>query len=152
MMEPDHVNETSSHDFTPVAAGGDIRNGPRGLDHLGQELLAEWGQAERASQNGWFAKRLEFCVRVRPGGVTFAALDEYEWRWIRMALSGRPEISGDAHWRPVTRKMRVGQNVGGSAAAAFWPGLKRKRVADSIDVRNPFDVRAQNGKIGFVFR
>jgi hypothetical protein len=41
MMEPDHVKETPSHDFTPVAAGGDICNGPRGLDHLGQELLAK---------------------------------------------------------------------------------------------------------------
>jgi hypothetical protein len=41
MMEPDHVNETPSHDFTPVAAGGDICNGLRGFDHLGQGLLAE---------------------------------------------------------------------------------------------------------------
>jgi hypothetical protein len=39
--ETDNVNETPSHDFTPAAAGGDIGNGPRGLDHLGQELLAE---------------------------------------------------------------------------------------------------------------
>jgi hypothetical protein len=41
MMEPDHVNETPSYDFTPVAAGGDICNRPRGPDDLGQELLAE---------------------------------------------------------------------------------------------------------------
>jgi hypothetical protein len=41
MMEPDNVNETPSHDFTFVTAGGDIRNGPRGLDDHGQELLAE---------------------------------------------------------------------------------------------------------------
>jgi hypothetical protein len=41
MMEPDHVNETPSHDFPVAAAGGDLCNGPRGLDHLGQELLAE---------------------------------------------------------------------------------------------------------------
>jgi hypothetical protein len=40
-MEPDHVNKTPSHDFTSVAAGGGIRNGARGLYHLGQELLAE---------------------------------------------------------------------------------------------------------------
>jgi hypothetical protein len=39
-MEPDHVNETSSHDFTVVAACGDIRNSPGGLDYHGQELLA----------------------------------------------------------------------------------------------------------------
>ena len=30
-----------SHDFAVVAAGGDICNGPRGLDDHGQELLAE---------------------------------------------------------------------------------------------------------------
>jgi hypothetical protein len=41
MMEPDNVNETPSHDFTPVAAGGDIRSGPRGIDDHRQELLAE---------------------------------------------------------------------------------------------------------------
>jgi hypothetical protein len=39
MMELDH--ETPIHDFTAVAAGGDICNGPRGLDYLGQELLAQ---------------------------------------------------------------------------------------------------------------
>ena len=77
-MEPDHVNETPSHDFTCVAAGGDICNGPGGLDNHGQELLAERGQAERANQNLWLATRFEFCLRVRPGRVTFAALDEYE--------------------------------------------------------------------------
>jgi hypothetical protein len=41
MMEPDHVNETPSDDFALVAAGGNVCNGPRGLDDLGQELLAE---------------------------------------------------------------------------------------------------------------
>jgi len=41
MMEPDHVNETPSYDFPLAAAGGDLCNGSRGLDHLGQELLAE---------------------------------------------------------------------------------------------------------------
>jgi hypothetical protein len=41
MMEPDHAKETSSQDFTPVAADGDICDGPRGLDDYGQELLAE---------------------------------------------------------------------------------------------------------------
>src|SRR6267143_6827771 len=49
MMEPDHVNETPSHDFPVAAAGGDLCNGPRRLDHLGQELLAERGQAERSN-------------------------------------------------------------------------------------------------------
>jgi hypothetical protein len=39
MMEPD--NETPSHDFTLVTAGGDLCNRPRGLDDYGQELLAE---------------------------------------------------------------------------------------------------------------
>jgi hypothetical protein len=41
MMEPDHVNETPSHDFTFIAADSDICNGPCGLDDHGQELLAE---------------------------------------------------------------------------------------------------------------
>jgi hypothetical protein len=41
MMEPDHVNEKPSHDFSPATTGGDICNGPRGLDDHGQELLAE---------------------------------------------------------------------------------------------------------------
>jgi hypothetical protein len=41
MMEPDHVNEKPSDDFTLAAAGGDICDGPRGLDDHGQELLAE---------------------------------------------------------------------------------------------------------------
>ena len=75
-MEPDHVYETPSHDFTLVAAGGDICDSPCGLDNHRQELLAERGQAERANQNLWFAKRCEFCFRVLPGGATFAALGE----------------------------------------------------------------------------
>jgi hypothetical protein len=41
MMEPDHVNETPSQDLTLAAADGDIRDGLRGLDDHGQELLAE---------------------------------------------------------------------------------------------------------------
>jgi hypothetical protein len=41
MMEQDHVNETPSYDFTPVAVGGDVCNSPRGLDYHRQELLAE---------------------------------------------------------------------------------------------------------------
>jgi hypothetical protein len=41
MMEPDHVKETPSHDFTRVAAGSGICNGQRGLDDHGQELSAE---------------------------------------------------------------------------------------------------------------
>ena len=32
MMEPDNVKETPSHDFPFAAAGGDLCNGPRGLD------------------------------------------------------------------------------------------------------------------------
>src|SRR3981081_4956349 len=51
-----------------------------------------WPNEERTKQNCWFAKRFEFCARVRPGAVTYAARDEYERRWILMALSGRPEI------------------------------------------------------------
>ena len=51
MMEPDHVKEAPSRDFTFVAAGGNISDGSRGLDDHGQELLAELGQAERADQN-----------------------------------------------------------------------------------------------------
>ena len=93
MMEPDHVKETPSQDFTVAAADGDIRHGLCGLDDFGQELLAERGQAERANQNWWRAKRLEFCVRVLWGNVTFAARDGYERGWIRVALSGRSEIS-----------------------------------------------------------
>jgi hypothetical protein len=41
MMEPDHVKETPSQDFTRAAAGGDICDGLRGLDDHGQELLAK---------------------------------------------------------------------------------------------------------------
>ena len=51
MMEPDNVNAAPSQDFTVAAAGGDICNGPRGLDDQGQELLAERGQAERTKQD-----------------------------------------------------------------------------------------------------
>jgi hypothetical protein len=90
-MEPDHVNETPSQDFPRAAAGGDICHGLRGLDDFGQELLAERGQAERAHQNWWRAKRLEFCARVLRGNVTFAARDCYERGWTRVALSGRSE-------------------------------------------------------------
>lgn len=31
----------ASHDFPFAAAGGDLCNGPGGLDRLGQEVLAE---------------------------------------------------------------------------------------------------------------
>ena len=72
-MEPDHVNETPSDDFTCVAAAGDIGNGPGGLDNHRQELLAERGQA---NQNLWLATGFEFCLRVLPSGATFAARDE----------------------------------------------------------------------------
>jgi hypothetical protein len=41
MMEPDHVKKSPIRIFTPVAAGGDLCNGLRGLDDHGQELLAE---------------------------------------------------------------------------------------------------------------
>src|ERR1700751_694262 len=99
MMEPDHVSQTPSYDFAVAAAGGDIRNGPRGLDNHGQELLAERGQAKRANRNSWFPRQCVFCVRVRRTSVKFAAPGEYERRWIRMALSGWPEISGDARRR-----------------------------------------------------
>src|SRR5882757_4575114 len=64
MMEPDHVNETPSHTFTRAAARCGFSNRLRGLDHLGQELLAERGQAERASHNGWLATRRELRLRV----------------------------------------------------------------------------------------
>jgi hypothetical protein len=49
MMEPDHVKESPSSDFTFVAVVSDIGDGPRGLDDNGQELLAERSQSERAS-------------------------------------------------------------------------------------------------------
>jgi hypothetical protein len=99
MMEPDNVNQTPSYDFAVAAAGGDIRNGPSGLDDHRQELLAERGQAKRANRNSWFSR--QFCIRVRRTSVKFAARGEYERRWIRMALSGWPEISGDARQRQV---------------------------------------------------
>jgi hypothetical protein len=41
MKEPDNVKEERSYDVTVAAAGGDIGDGLRGLDHHGQELLAE---------------------------------------------------------------------------------------------------------------
>src|ERR1700682_6152114 len=98
MMEPDHVNETPSHNFTLVAAGRDICNGPRGLDDHGQELLAKRGQAKRANQNGWLAKRFEFCVRVRPNSVTFAAPDKHVWRRTCSSLSGGRKIPVMSAW------------------------------------------------------
>jgi hypothetical protein len=91
MMEPDHVNKTPSHDFTLAAAGGNICDGPRRLDDHGQELLAERGQAKRANQNCWFATRFEFCVRVRPGSVTFAARDESERQWSVIRVGQNPD-------------------------------------------------------------
>jgi hypothetical protein len=51
MMESDHVNETLSHDFAVAATGGDISNGPRGLDHYGQKLLAKRGEAGRTERS-----------------------------------------------------------------------------------------------------
>ncbi len=86
-MEPDHVNETPIHDFTLVAAGGDICNGLRGLDDHGQELLAKRGQ-EECARNCWFARRY---FRIRADTVTFAARDHPERAWIRLAISRRPE-------------------------------------------------------------
>jgi hypothetical protein len=91
-MEPDHVKETPSQDFTFAAAGGDICDGPRGLDDHGQELLAERGQAERTNQNWWLAKQFEFGVRIRPSWATSAACDGSVRRWILPALSGWPKI------------------------------------------------------------
>jgi hypothetical protein len=85
-MEPEHVNQTPSHDFPLVAAHGDFRDGAGGLDHYGQELLAKRGQAERADQ-GWIAIRR---VRVWPGTVAFRACDRQQRRF-GAALSGRPE-------------------------------------------------------------
>jgi len=75
-MEPDHVKETPSHDFTPVATGGDICNGPRGLDHLGQELIGRVRPEERSNQHCWFATRFECGLRLRPASVTLAARDD----------------------------------------------------------------------------
>jgi len=46
--EPDNVNETPTFNFAVAAAGGDIGNRPRGLNHYGQELLAERSEAGRA--------------------------------------------------------------------------------------------------------
>ena len=92
-MEPDHVKETPSRDFTVAAADGDICYGLRGLDDHRQELLAERGQAKRTNQNRQLAKRFECGARVRPGDVAFATRDGYERDWIRVALSGRSEIS-----------------------------------------------------------
>jgi hypothetical protein len=40
-MEPDHVKEKPSHDFTFAATGGDICDGLRWRDDHEQELLAE---------------------------------------------------------------------------------------------------------------
>jgi hypothetical protein len=40
-MEPDHVKETHSHDFTSAAARGDVGNSPGRIDDYRQELLAK---------------------------------------------------------------------------------------------------------------
>jgi hypothetical protein len=92
MMEPDHVDETPSQDFTRAAAGGDVRDGLRGLDDFGQELLAERGQAERADRN-WLASRSELCIRVRSNGAISTARDECKQQPIDLALSRRPKES-----------------------------------------------------------
>jgi hypothetical protein len=70
MLEPDHVNETPSQDFTLAAADGDICDGLRGLDDHGQELLAECGQADRTCCNRP-AKQPKLCVRILGNDAAF---------------------------------------------------------------------------------
>jgi hypothetical protein len=48
-MEPDHANETPIHDFTVPVLIGAVCVSTGGLDNLGQKLLAERGETERAS-------------------------------------------------------------------------------------------------------
>jgi hypothetical protein len=64
-QEPDNVNEAPSLNFAVAAAGGDIGNGPRGLDYYGQELLAKRGQAGRAHHNRRIAEQIRGCVRIQ---------------------------------------------------------------------------------------
>jgi hypothetical protein len=64
-QEPDNVNETPSLNFAVAAAGGDIGNRPRGLDHFGQKLLAKRGQAGRAHHNRRTAEQITGCVRIQ---------------------------------------------------------------------------------------
>lgn len=68
MLEPNNVSEAPIHDSTPVAAGGDISNGLRGLADHRKELLAERDPAEHAKQNSWLARRFEFFFCARPPG------------------------------------------------------------------------------------
>src|SRR5258708_28785518 len=95
-MEPEHVNQTPSHDFPLAAARRDLCDGPGGLDYIRQELLAERSQAERADQ-GWLASRCRFSVRLRSRNVTRGARD-HQRRRLGAALSGRPEGSLISEW------------------------------------------------------
>src|SRR5258708_30945874 len=90
-MEPEHVNQTPSHDFPLAAARRDLCDGPGGLDYIRQELLAERSQAERADQ-GWLASRCRFSVRLRSSNVTCGARD-HQRRRLGVVLSGRSEGS-----------------------------------------------------------
>jgi len=56
--EPDNVNETPTFNFAVAAAGSDIGNRPRGLDHYRQELLAERSEAGRARRNRCIAEQI----------------------------------------------------------------------------------------------
>src|SRR6266700_751717 len=91
LVEPEHVDQTSSHDFPPVAAGSDLCDSPGGLDDLGQELLAQRGQAERTA-HVWLAGQRRFRLCLRPSNFT-AGVRDRRWRWIGVALSGWSEGS-----------------------------------------------------------
>jgi hypothetical protein len=99
-QEPDNVNETPSHAFTIAAAGGDISNGPSGLDHYGQELLAECGQVDRIQRSWCIEQRIARRVRVQHDDAGSKTSDDASWRPVIHSTrnhSGSTDI--DLGWR-----------------------------------------------------
>jgi hypothetical protein len=99
-QEPDNVNEKSSHAFTVAAAGGDISNGSRGLDHYGQELLAECGQIDRLQRSWCIEERIARRVRVQHDDTGSKISDDAFWRpVIYLTHNGSTDL--DPGWREV---------------------------------------------------
>jgi hypothetical protein len=134
MMEPDHVNEKTSHYFAVVAADGRVRVGLCGIDDHRQKLLAERGQAKRIRQDCCSAKQREFRIRLRPRIGESATCNWSERHRSRLALSGWPEIpvmSARTQWS-------LALVARASSAVVYRIGPKRKGLRIYIDLRNPF--------------
>lgn len=64
----------TSHDFTFAAAGGDLCNGPGGLDRLGQEVSAKGGEGREFKSQPSVRNALNSAFG-QPVSATFAACD-----------------------------------------------------------------------------